>query len=72
MTRKPKIWISCPGPEQCDHTVAEHEAFDTGVSAGELGIDEEDYPLWWPPELVQTWLAGHSVGVLNREAKKKG
>jgi len=50
----------------CGHTTEEHEAFDIGVRAGELGFDSDQYPIWWSPERVEDWQTGRSVGLLNR------
>ena len=55
--------------EDCGHTDAEHECFDIGVRAGELGFDAEDYPLWWDEDQVEAWQFGHAVGVLNRRPR---
>ena len=35
--------------------MSEHEAFDAGVRAGELGIDVADYPLWWDSDMREAW-----------------
>lgn len=50
----------CPGPDQCGHSDAEHEAFDAGMLAGERGIDPSENP-YSHDELSETWLIGHSV-----------
>jgi ribosome modulation factor len=50
-------------PDGCDHSVAEHAAFDRGVRDGEAGRD--DVPPYKRREMRDAWLAGHSVGVIN-------
>ena len=52
---------SCPVP--CEHTDAEHRAFDRGVFAGKAGVEPEDCP--YDGSLAQDWLTGHSVGWLD-------
>lgn len=57
----------CPGG--CEHSVAEHEAFDTGLAAGERG--EHELPDEYHDDamiLSEAWLSGNSVGLMNREA----
>lgn len=54
-------------PDECDHTINEHCAFDEGVMAGERGEDEETCP-HRASDLCEAWLAGHSVGSINRES----
>jgi hypothetical protein len=65
-TLKRLEWESYACPDNCDHTIAEHEAFDAGVDAGERGEDEEAGPRG-PISLRNAWLTGHSVGLINRE-----
>lgn len=50
--------------DSCGHTGLEHEAFDLGVAAGMN--DDEECP-YEEGELMDAWLAGHSVGMLNAE-----
>ena len=52
--------------DDCGHTEAEHAAFVLGVAAGELGFEEESCP-YGDGDLREDWLAGHSVGSINRE-----
>jgi hypothetical protein len=65
-TLKRLEWESYACPDNCDHTIAEHEAFDAGVIAGERGEDEEAAPRG-PNSLREAWLTGYSVGLMNRE-----
>ena len=44
----------------CDHSAAEHRAFDAGVLAGRLGQPESSNPYPRNP-LRETWLIGRSV-----------
>jgi hypothetical protein len=60
-----KGWLQ-PCPDECDHSGAEHAAFDDGVVAGENGDGEDDCPET-DSNLCEAWLAGYSVGSLNRE-----
>jgi ribosome modulation factor len=65
-TLKRLQWESDACPDACDHTIAEHCAFDDGVVAGERGDDDESCP-HGDGDLREAWLAGHSVGSINRE-----
>jgi hypothetical protein len=65
-TLKRLQWESEACPDDCDHTIAEHVAFDAGVEGGERGDDEDAGPSG-PDDLREAWLAGHSVGSINRE-----
>jgi ribosome modulation factor len=65
-TLKRLQWESEACPDLCDHTIAEHVAFDDGVMAGERGEDDEACP-YKASDLREAWLTGHSVGELNRE-----
>lgn len=65
-TLKRLEWESDMCPDDCDHTSAEHIAFDAGVIAGERGEDDEAAPRG-PNDLREAWLAEHSVGLMNRE-----
>jgi hypothetical protein len=65
-TLKRLEWQSEACPDDCDHTIAEHVAFDAGVEAGERGEGEETGPRG-PDNLREAWLTGHSVGLINRE-----
>jgi hypothetical protein len=55
----------CPGG--CDHTLAEHQAFDAGLRAGEAG---EECRV--PPGVAdrEAWLTGHSAGACGAERKR--
>jgi len=44
----------------CDHSAAEHRAFDAGIRAGRLGQPESANPYPRNP-LRETWLIGRSV-----------
>lgn len=50
-------------PRGCDHSDAEHRAFDQGVLDGEGGDKEASYS---EPELHEAYASGYSVGALNR------
>lgn len=52
----------CPGPEPCGHTDEEHEAFDTGLAAGNRGDSDEAVPAYEDPLLRLAWLTGWDVG----------
>jgi ribosome modulation factor len=58
----------CPGG--CDHTDAEHRAFDRGLAAGSAGAEQSTCPYRNPP-LVEDWLSGHSAGVSAATAKRR-
>jgi len=60
-----KGWLQ-PCDDDCDHSGEEHAAFDDGVAAGELSDDEERCP-YGDGDLHEAWLAGYSVGSINRE-----
>jgi ribosome modulation factor len=66
VTLKRLQWEAEACPDQCDHTIAEHVAFDDGVMAGERGDDDDTCP-HGASDLREAWLAGHSVGSINRE-----
>ncbi len=62
--------MSAPScPPNCGHTTEEHMAFDIGLRHGEGGLDECPYSHL---PYVIAWNAGHSVGVMNREAVGAG
>ena len=67
--RKKNKFKSCPGPEPCGHSQAEHDAFDGGLRAGEHGAAET--ACTFRGNLREAWLTGHSVGVENRNSKKQ-
>jgi len=48
----------------CDHTIAEHGAFDEGVVARERGDGDESCP-YVGGKLLEAWLTGYSVGLIN-------
>lgn len=52
--------------EECDHTQAQHEAFDAGHKAGEEGNDRNPFENDEGNGLSLAWQAGHSVGWTNR------
>lgn len=49
----------------CEHTAAEHRAFDRGVAAALRG---EDGPTPRRPALREAWLNGHAIGAQRRRA----
>lgn len=56
-----------PCPNGCNHTDEEHDAFDSGVFAGEQ--DTDDHQTECPHQdasLREAWLTGYSVGEMNR------
>lgn len=61
------LFAPAPCKGGCDHSAAEHRAFDRGVRAGEAGVSSLDCPLVQRGKR-EAWLAGHSVGTLNAEA----
>lgn len=61
---EPTALDPCPGG--CDHSEAEHYAFDSGCAAGERGEDDEVCP-YEGGGLREAWLSGHSVGAMNFE-----
>lgn len=63
--------VDC-GQEPCEHSVAEHNAFDAGVYAGEVGKKTNPFVGSGDENCYEAWETGHSVGVMNRrEAMKK-
>jgi ribosome modulation factor len=57
-------WQSEACPDACDHTIAEHTAFDAGVAAGGRGDYEGSCP-YVGGKIREAWLTGHSVGSNN-------
>jgi len=53
-------------PADCGHSAEEHEAFDTGLSDGELGGQRIPDHYAAADNLRQAYQAGESVGILNR------
>ena len=51
---------------ECGHTELEHAAFDRGVADGVAGRDENPYRSDRRVDCQEAWLAGHSVGEMNR------
>lgn len=61
--------VECPGG--CEHTAAEHAAFDAGLAVGEAGEDST-IPAHIEGDMQREgWLTGHAVGVSNREFKQR-
>ena len=54
----------CPGG--CDHSRAQHRAFDAGLAAGEAGLGDETNPET-DLALREDWRIGYSIGWLNRD-----
>ena len=51
---------------ECDHLQEEHDAFDTGLKAGEAGLLECPHkPL--DSSLAYAWFAGAAVGATNKQ-----
>lgn len=69
-TLAPVTGSAPPCPGGCDHTEAEHVAFDSGVLAGEKGQADSACP-HEAHELQEAWLTGHSVGQQNRRAESE-
>jgi hypothetical protein len=71
--RNPKVFLRSkplPCPGGCDHTDAEHKAFDAGVSTGRLGLagGESRYK----GKRLESYLTGRSVGALDRSQHDGG
>lgn len=56
--------LQCPAG--CTHTEAEHEAFDTGLTDGELGGQMMPDHYRTDASLTLAYKSGESVGILNR------
>jgi hypothetical protein len=63
-TSRHGIRLSCG--KNCDHTEAEHKAFDSGYRAAMRKESSQNSIFWGEHE--EDWLAGYSAGQLNREA----
>lgn len=59
--------LQCPAG--CTHTAAEHEAFDTGLTDGELGGQRIPDHYAAADSLRLAYQAGESVGILNRRRR---
>ncbi len=57
----------CPGVDPCEHTDAEHNAFDQGAEHGWAGLSDEACP-FLDGGFREAWLSGHSVGFLDYKA----
>lgn len=58
-----------PCSPECQHSEAEHDAFDLGLQAGESG---DEYPNPYTVDILRlAWDSGRSVGEMNRQAASK-